>query len=101
MEHVRHRVDEDAPWLPPAQRHLEPVRPEAQVETLFVGVFGNSAEALRERFGVAMCATGRHLVTACYGIPGGVRPLNRALAAHADVTSLPAVLYAARHRLRQ
>ena len=56
VEEVAHRVDEDHPRPPPAERLLEPLGPEPEVEALLVGVARHAAEPLGERLGVAVGA---------------------------------------------
>jgi len=48
MKEVGHRIDKDASWLTPCERQFQPLRPQLQVETLFVWVTRYASKALRE-----------------------------------------------------
>src|SRR6266545_4569027 len=61
VEEVAHRVYEDHSGSSPLERGLQPLRPEPQIEPLFVGMSGYSPPSLGEGFRVAMFAAGRHL----------------------------------------
>ena len=82
VEEVAHAVDEDPPGLLPCERKLKPVRPQAEVEALLVGMPRDAAPALREGLGVAVLAPRADLVAAGHGVPRRVRPLDGRLLAH-------------------
>ena len=82
VEQVAHRVHEDHPRPAPAQRLLEPLGPQPQVEALLVGVARHAAPALGERLGVAVRAAGRDLRAARHRVPGRLGPLDRAPVSH-------------------
>jgi len=84
VEEVAHRVDEHDARAAPAQRHLQALRPQAQVEALLVGVARHTAPALGERLGVAMRASGRDLRASRHRVPRGLGPLDGAHLCHAD-----------------
>ena len=54
-------VHKDRPWALPAQRLVESIWPETQLEALLVGMTGDATPGLGERLGVAVRAAGRHL----------------------------------------
>jgi hypothetical protein len=82
VEEVAHRVHEDHPRPAPAQRLLQPRRPEPQVEALFIRVAGDTAEALREGLGVAVRAARRDLRAARDRVPGRLGPFDCAAISH-------------------
>src|SRR6266487_2185501 len=91
---VGHGVDEDQARPPPAQRQLQSLWPELQVEAALVGMAGDAAEALGEGLGVAVSAARADLAAAGDRVPAGTgpasgvaSPLDAGLAAH-DALSL-------------
>ena len=76
VEEVAHGVDEDGARLRPAERLVEALGAQLQLEAALVGVAGDAAEALGEGFGVAVGAAGADLGAARDGVPGGVGPLD-------------------------
>src|SRR5262249_49759193 len=82
VEEVAHAIHEDGPGLLPGQGQAEAVRPDLEVEALFVGMAWDPTESLGKRLGVAVLAPGADLRAACDRVPRGIRPFDRACLAH-------------------
>lgn len=76
MKEITHGVDENHAWRSPAQRLVQPLRPQRQIKAALEGMSRRSAKPLGKTFRVAMVATGADLCAAGDRIPSGVRPLN-------------------------
>src|SRR5713226_915097 len=76
MEEVAHGIDKNHLGSAPAKRLSELLRHQSQIESLFVGMAFNPAEAFRESLRVAMLAAVADLGAAAHGVPGCVGPLN-------------------------
>jgi len=61
MEQIAHRIDEDAPRLPPLQRLLQSLRSEGKIEAGFKRMAGDTAKSLGEALGVTEVAAARDL----------------------------------------
>jgi len=83
-EHVAHAVDEHPARGSPRKRLLDPIRPQRRIEAALERVSGHITETLGEALRVAVLAPWRDLHAPRDGIPGLVRPLDRA-ASHADI----------------
>ena len=77
VEQIAHRVDEHAARLPPAERLLESLGPEPQVEALLVGVGLHTPEPLCDPFRVAVVAARADLRAPRHGVPRRVSPFDR------------------------
>ena len=76
VEQVAHRVDEYHTRLLPLRRLRQTRRPQAQIETLFIGMSFNSAPPLGKPLCVAVVAAWSNLRAAGHRVPGSVRPLD-------------------------
>ena len=82
VEQIAHRIDEDHPGGPPAERLQELFRNEPKVESLLVRVARHSTKALCESFSVAMRAAGADLRASPHRIPGCVSPFDLGICGH-------------------
>ena len=76
VEEITHRVYEDHARRTPAERLLDPLRPERQVETTFERMSGCPPEPLRETLCVAVVTSGADLCATRNWIPRGVCPFD-------------------------
>src|SRR5690606_24059856 len=83
MEEVAHRVHEDHPATLPADRLVQALWSQGQVEARLKRVARHTAKPLREAFRVAVVAAGRDLRAARDWIPRRIGPLDCALISHA------------------
>src|SRR5688572_21396860 len=82
VEEVAHRVHENHPGRPPAERLNELFRNKPKVKTLFVRMSRYAAKTLRERLGIAMRTSGTDLRAPSDRIPGRIRPFDLRVQSH-------------------
>src|SRR6185295_7471460 len=76
VEQVAHRIDEDPPWLSPAERSVEKVGLKGGSKALAIPGLAHGLKTFRHSFGVAELAARAHLGASGYRVPGGVGPFD-------------------------
>ena len=89
MEKIAHGVHENLARLSPAQRLVEALRPQSQVEAAAEGMTGYPSETLRQALGVAIVASRADLGAPGDRISSGVGPLDFRSVCHLQSSHTP------------
>ena len=76
MEEVAHGIYKNPATGGPLERFCEFLGNQAEIETLFERMAGNSPESFGKSFRVAVFTARTYLGTSANGVPGGVGPFN-------------------------
>src|SRR6266436_958604 len=82
MEKVAHGIHEDHAGRAPAERLLQPLRTQSQIEASLEWMTRSTTKSFREALSIAVIASGADLRAASDGVPGRVSPLDCCRVSH-------------------